>query len=298
MLFRLFSVLRFVMNQPLTAERKLAALFGFFRWQIGARLLKRQVIVPWVDDSRFILAAGDTGLTGNLYTGFADFEDMLFVLHALRPSETFVDIGANVGAYTILASKVVKSRSIAFEPIPQTVKKLEDQILINGIGDIVDVRPRGVGSKKEMLSFTTNKGTVNRVDRAGGSQSAKIEVVCIDDELDHDTQYVVKIDVEGFEYDVVMGGQSILRNNASALIIELNSSGYDFGHSNEQVHQLLLSLGFIPVRYEPKSRTLTRLTDFNRCGGNGIYVKDVDNIARRCRAATKRVVHTAGGASI
>ena len=56
------------------------------------QLLGRKVIVPWVEDSKFIAGIGETGLTGNLYTGFMEYEDMLFLLHALDTDETFVDV--------------------------------------------------------------------------------------------------------------------------------------------------------------------------------------------------------------
>ena len=67
-------------------------------------MLNRKIIVPWVGDSRFITGSGETGLTGNIYVGFHEYEEMLFLLHALQPTDTFVDVGANVGEYTILAS--------------------------------------------------------------------------------------------------------------------------------------------------------------------------------------------------
>jgi hypothetical protein len=55
-------------------------------------------MVPWVGDARFIAGLGEVGLTGNLYTGFMEYEDMLFLLHDLRATGTFVDVGASVGA--------------------------------------------------------------------------------------------------------------------------------------------------------------------------------------------------------
>ena len=59
-----------------------------------------------------------TGATGNIYTGLHEFEDMMFLLHLLRPGDIFVDAGANIGSYTVLASAVVGAKSISFEPVP------------------------------------------------------------------------------------------------------------------------------------------------------------------------------------
>lgn len=44
------------------------------------------------------------GATGNVYVGLHEFESMGFVLHVLRSSSAFIDVGANVGAYTVLAA--------------------------------------------------------------------------------------------------------------------------------------------------------------------------------------------------
>jgi FkbM family methyltransferase len=292
---QLYAIAKFIAKHPLNANHKLQALTNFVKWQIATRILKKKVIVPWVEDSMFISGLGETGLTGNLYAGFMEYEDMIFLLHALQPNETFVDVGANIGAYTILASKVVKSNSIAFEPLPATAERLKDQIQINRINAAVDIRNMGVGDKEGSLFFTNNNDTVNKVSLAGEVENTTmVKVSTLDNELDKDNQYFFKIDVEGFEYNVIEGASAILsNNNVSAIIIELNGSGEEFGHSNEDIHKKLLSFGFFAVAYEPQTRNLTELKSYNQNGGNTIYVKDVALISKRCKSAPKRVVHTA-----
>ena len=289
------SIINFILNHPLTQHNKLRALTGFLRWQMAIRLLGMKVIVPWVEDAIFITSKGETGLTGNLYTGFTEYEDMLFLLHALRVGETFVDVGANVGAFTILASKVVKAKSISFEPLPETVDRLKDQIQINRINDIVSVRNKGVGDKIGALFFTNNNDTIHKVSLAGNVENTtKIEVTTLDEELDSNGKYFFKIDVEGFEYNVIEGGKEILSSqNTIALIVELNGSGGEFGHSNQDLHNKIVGLNFKPVSYEPISRTIRVLDSYNRNGGNTIYIKDVDLINERCKSAPSRCVHTA-----
>ena len=256
---QLYATAKFIAQHPLNANHKLQALTNFVKWQIATRILKKKVIVPWVEDSMFISGLGETGLTGNLYAGFMEYEDMIFLLHALQPNETFVDVGANIGAYTILASKVVKSNSIAFEPLPATAERLKDQIQINRINAAVDIRNMGVGDKEGSLFFTNNNDTVNKVSLAGEVENTTmVKVSTLDNELAKDNQYFFKIDVEGFEYNVIEGASAVLsNNNVSAIIIELNGSGEEFGHSNEDIHKKLLSFGFFAVAYEPQTRNLT-----------------------------------------
>lgn len=295
MLKQLLSITKFILNHPLTRHNKLKAITGFLRWQIGARVLRKKIIVPWVADSQFISGVGETGLTGNLYIGFMEYEDMLFVLHALQPDETFVDVGANVGAYTILASKVVGAKSISYEPLPNTVDRLKDQIQINRIDNLVSIRNKGVGNLNGELFFTNNNDTVNKVSLSGqAAHTTKVEVITLDSDLEKNRSYFFKIDVEGFEYNVIEGGlETLLSPQTAALIIELNGSGDAFGHSNEDIHKQLVSLNFTPVSYNPFNRSLKQLNSYNTNGGNTIYVKDVKLISERVKRAPKRCVHTA-----
>lgn len=297
---KIISLIKFVTCHPLTKQHKFAAIANFIRWQVGARLVGKKIVVPWVEDSKFIAEIGETGLTGNLYSGFMEYKDMLFLLHALQPDETFVDVGANIGAYTILASKVVKSKSISFEPLPETIKRLRDQIQINEIQDYVSIRNQGVGDKEGQLFFTNNNDTINKVCLAGDVQNTtKVNVTTLDAELENDKKYFFKIDVEGFEYNVIQGGVNVLgSDNTFALIIELNDSGEEFGYTNDDIHKKITELGFMPVAYDPISRSLSMLDSYHKNGENTIYIKDFDTINKRCKAAPKRCVHTANGVFI
>jgi FkbM family methyltransferase len=295
MLNQLFSIVRFIRRHPLTQGHQLKAIADFARWQIASRLLGRKVVIPWVDGTRLLTGPGETGLTGNLYCGLMEYEDMLFLLHALDPEETFVDIGANAGAYTILASGVVRSHSIAFEPLPDTVDRLVDQIQLNRINDLVSVINMGLSDHAGELSFTSNSDTMNKVTfNDADGHAIRVRVSTLDSELDTAKRYFFKIDVEGFEYQVLQGGLGIIGSDqTSALIIELNGSGEEFGHSNEDVHRALLALQFHPVSYDPRTRTLKKMDGYNRIGGNTIYVKDFELMSNRCKSAPKRCIHTA-----
>lgn len=295
MLGQICQITKFIFNHPLTKKNRLKAIINFISWQIAVRLLGKKVVVPWVGDSRFILGLGETGLSGNLYTGLMEYEDMFFLLHALLPEETFVDVGANIGAYTILASKVVKANSISFEPLPETVERLMDQVQINRLNDKVVIKNKGVGDTFGELFFTNKNDTINKVslDRVS-ENTTKVEVTTLDIELDKNKKYFFKIDVEGFEFNVIEGGRNILASlNTSALIVELNGSGIEFGYSDDEIHQKIINLNFIPVAYNPISRLLTKIDGYNKNGGNTIYVKNIDLISERCKAASRQCIHTA-----
>lgn len=291
----LIAIFKFIYTAPLNKNHRLSAIKNFLLWQIATRMLKKKVIVPWVNDARFIAGRGETGLTGNLYAGFMEYEDMVFLLHALRPTMKFIDVGANIGAYTILASKVVGAKSIAFEPLPDTINRLRDQIQINHIEDQVQIKNCGVGNKNETLYFTNNNDTLNKVsisqDKKG---TTEIKVITLDSEMPINEPFIIKIDVEGYEFNVLDGANKVLSSeNLVAIIIELNGSGEEFGHTNQEIHKKLLSYKLIPVSYGPIDRKIIRLDGYNRGNGNTIYVKNIEQIESLCKNATFRIVRTA-----
>ena len=81
------------------------------------------------------------GATQNVYCGLNDFEDMSFLVHYLRQDDVFVDVGANIGAYTVLAG----ARTYAFEPIPAALHSLRDNLALNQISGRVSIEPYAAG---------------------------------------------------------------------------------------------------------------------------------------------------------
>ena len=288
------STTMFILSHPLIKNKKWYGLINLIIWQIGARLLSKKVIIPWVEESKLIIGIGESGATGNIYTGLAEYEEMLFLLHALQSEDVFVDVGANIGVYTILASKVVGARSISFEPIQNTFNKLEDQIKINRIDHLVMMENKGVGDKSETLFFTINNDTVNKVCLAGDvANTAEIKVIALDDVLRKDEKFFIKIDVEGFELKVIQGAKDILSSkNIIGLIIELNGSAEEFGSCNSEIHNTLLSYSFYPVSYDPISRSINKIENYNKNSGNTIYIKNIELLRLRCKKAPKHRIHT------
>ena len=201
---------------------------------------------------------------------------MAFLLHFLRPSDLFIDIGANVGSYTILASSEINAKTIAIEPVPSTFENLIDNISINKMQEKVKALNIGLGSKNGKLHFTKSLDTVNHVVTENDSDSDTIEVnVSTLDSilLTEITPILLKIDVEGFETEVLNGAESTLANNdLKAIIIELNGLGRSYGYDEVKVHEKLIEFGFKPFNYSPKLKQLTERESFGT--HNTIYLRD------------------------
>jgi FkbM family methyltransferase len=295
----LINIIKLITNHPFNKGKKLSAVSRFLRYQVAIRLIKSEFLIDWVDDSKFLVSAGENALTGNLYFGLMEYKDMCFLLHFSNQTDTFYDIGANVGTYTILASSVNKLKSICFEPLPSTYDRLLDQIKINQIDNLVEARNNGVGKNSEVLEFTNNLNCTNRVNTdPSNTDVTKVDVITLDDCYEPNNPSIVKIDVEGYEKFVFEGGMKFFDNpNVVALIVELNGSGDIFGIDDSEVHKIITSFGFRPVDYDPFSRKISSLDSFVG-EENTIYVKDIDDAQNRVSTSPSICIQTANKLTI
>jgi FkbM family methyltransferase len=216
-----------------------------------------------------------------------DFEEMIFLVHLLRSDDLFLDIGANVGSYSVLASAIAGARTIAFEPVPATYNQLLRNVRANGIEDRTRCLQIGLGDLEGTISMTADRGGLNYVISEGWKSGATVDVPMrrLDDVLADESSRFVKIDTEGFELNVLRGGTRTFSNpELMALVVELNGSGNRYGHSDEEVHAEIIRFGFAACKYDCKTRTLTPISTFDRTKINRLYVRDISHASRRVAA--------------
>lgn len=282
-------LLRFVADHPANSGRRLAALWRLLRWQVASRLLDADVVYPWVDGSKFLVRSGETGLTGNIYVGLQEFADMAFVLHLLRPGELFVDVGANVGSYSILACAVARARGCAVEPVPATFRRLVENMRVNHLDNLVECSNVGLGSQPGTLRFSSDLDVCNRALADGDDRHGSIEVpaTTLDALLAGRSPRLIKIDVEGYESAVLSGAHTTLADpGLLAVIMEVNGSGEKYGFSESQLFDVMATHGFITCTYLPAERRLVDVAQaVARPTDNVIFARDLQSIAERVRGA-------------
>jgi FkbM family methyltransferase len=286
----LLNTLAFIVNHPLNRGRKVRALADYFKWQIGCRLVPGQVIYNWINGSRIIVRQGETGVTGNLYCSLHDFADMAYLLHTLRPEDLFVDIGANVGSYTVLACAAKRAKGICFEPVPSTFERLMDNLRINNLCDRVIAKNIGLSDREGDLVFTAGEDTTNHivVGDEYASNAVRVKVLPLDEILGGTTPSLLKIDVEGYEMPVLRGARQTLENPAlHSIIMELNGSGRRYGFKDGEIVAYMESLGFSTFRYEPFSRELIGIARHHCVSGNTLFIRDAHEMQARLKQAPK-----------
>lgn len=285
----MLNTFRFLGRHPLTRGHKIQAIKRWLQWQLGSRLAGQAIAMPFVNDSRLLVRPGMTGATGNIYCGLHEFEDMAFVAHLLRPGDRFADVGANVGSYSILAA-ATGAQVVSFEPIPAAFQALLDNVHLNRMASQVTAVQQAVGAEEGMLHMTHDQDTTNHAttqSTIGSSTAMEVSQTRLDIALrGFGTPKLIKIDVEGFESQVLDGASGLLSDpRLEALIVELNGSSSRYGFDDDKLHHRMLGLGFKACIYEPFTRQITQLQGARSHVGNTLYL--------RFPAAAQMVVHAA-----
>lgn len=275
----LTSTIKFIIAHPLNRGQPVSAMARFLIWQIQSRL-QRDIVFSWIEISKLVVRRGMTGATGNIYCGLHEYEDMSFLLHLLQPGDLFVDVGANIGSYTVLASKVCGARSIAIEPDADTTSFLNRNIKINDISSLVEVEQTAVGAENGTISFTVGKDTTNQVafNLTPATPVQTVPLKRLDDILGDRSPTFLKLDVEGYELEALKGAQQILAN-PSLLAIEIETV-------EDDARQMLEDFGYTASGYDPKKRNL--MSEKYASSSNALFVRRGSDLETRLAGSPKR----------
>jgi FkbM family methyltransferase len=177
---------------------------------------------------------------------------MAFVLHLLLPEDWFMDIGANAGAYSVLAGGACGASGLAVEPVPSTFRRLTMQLRVNALESRVKAINAGCSDHTGQLWFSTDHDTVNGVVQSDyPGPKAALPITTVDILAGDQTPLWMKIDVEGHDAEVLRGATAVLaRPELLALVIEASPAG--------PTPVILAAAGFLPSAYDPFTRTLTQ----------------------------------------
>ena len=291
-LLRLPRFLRDTMSHPLNRDHRLATLWRYLSWQIGSRILGHPVFFPFVNHLRVLVSAGQWGVTGVVYCGLEEFEDMAFCMHFLRPGDLFIDVGANFGTFSLLASGVAGAKTIAFEPNPKTYAALIVNLKLNDLL-YTQVTPLqlAVGERNRTVRLTDGLKTGDHILAGNGNSGASIYVevnqTTLDEQLTQRRPTLLKIDVEGYESRVIQGATQTLQSpSLFGCIVEQIGLQQRYDEQEESLHQKLLGLGFRSYRYDPRKRELQDLNgQLNSMSLNTLYLRNLPEIQRRVTTA-------------
>ncbi|MFK7848118.1 MAG: FkbM family methyltransferase [Rhodothermales bacterium] len=167
----------------------------------------------------------------------------------ITPSDTFVDVGANIGAYSVGLSPFIKNgKIISFEPNPRALHYLEENIKLNDIKNIT-VNKVGLSDRDEdAILFTSSLTTASINKNKESVQKECISLITLDkycEENDINNIDVLKVDVEGHEVKCIKGAIEIIKKSKSmVLVMEIDDNCLNAGSSKQEVFEFIRSLDF------------------------------------------------------
>jgi len=176
---------------------------------------------------------------------------------AVCPGATVFDVGANVGAYSLLFGKWTKpgGKVYAFEPSPQTCARLMHHVRLNGLDDVIEVIPTAIADSCTKAAFTTAPPDGMHRLLSGPSTCDAVlvpvmtlDAFCAERGVRPD---VVKIDVEGFELAVLRGARQTLKAVGRGLEVFMEIHPSLWAESGTSQSDLLDELNRQELRLEP-----------------------------------------------
>jgi FkbM family methyltransferase len=190
------------------------------------------------------------------------------VMREVRTGDHVAEVGASMGLYAMaFAGRVGATGHVtAFEPDPESVSALEANISVNGWHDRITVIKAAVGPSSGQVRFAAARGLESRVETRPAVSDGVITVpmVTLDDALAGQKIDVIKIDVEGFEQQVMLGAKTILtddRRRPRAILVEVHPFAWaETGTTSASFLALLHEVGF---RVEDmRGATVSSITEY------------------------------------
>lgn len=169
----------------------------------------------------------------------------------LKNNSVFIDIGANVGFFSFWAAKTIKGEGkiYCFEPSGREYRRLLMGIIKNKISNITAFN-MGLGSEKGYLEFNVAKnhtGLNSFLPNNSQGQSVSVFTSTLDD-IYIDTRKIdlIKLDVEGYEMQVLLGMKNLLKNKmVKKIIIEITSTSLEkVGYSKRYLYEFMKEHGY------------------------------------------------------
>lgn len=206
----------------------------------------------------------DSVLGEAIFRGDFEESEIQFVQKFLRQGDIFLDIGANIGIFSMVACSVVakEGKVIAIEPTPLTFERLKENMTTNDFQNIeafqialsnekgyknLNIAPAGYDAWNSFATIFPDSENVTQ-------EEVKVEI--LDDFLDNFLKNhpitLIKIDVEGWEIPVLSGGKKLLSTEeAPNILVEFTeSNARAAGFSCRQLYELLQGYGYALFTYD------------------------------------------------
>lgn len=179
--------------------------------------------------------------------GTYDEGEISFILTSINVDEIFLDVGANIGFYSIAIAQKIKDsdgkgRVIAFEPHPRNFERLKQNIQLNSLSDYIDIHMLALSDSEEILNLVLREDFIAGSETGNASiainklydegfDTVEVKTQILDKFIDFNESELnigyIKLDIEGHEVNFLRGAQRVIQNQAPQILIEVNKPYYE-----------------------------------------------------------------------
>ncbi|WP_392534646.1 FkbM family methyltransferase [Nostoc sp. C117] len=271
----LFAIdtIKYIWSHPNCKQQKIQSILKFIGWQFYKRLTRRYLDIQIIPGVKIRCHPDGYSAATALYCGLYDYDEMNFLLRYLRTGDSFIDIGANVGIYTLLAASKIKSGSIySFEALPKNYTRLKENLTLN---QFRQVQPYAIAisdftgntalnlAEGDSMPFITSDVTKNTITVPTDTLDNLLPIEIISELT------LVKMDIEGAELLAMKGAISLLKQQRPHVwIMEINDAVKNFGYQKQDIVNLLQEYGYGLYTYNPVTNQVDAITLEQQQGNN------------------------------
>ena len=290
-----------ILTKKLPEHRKLNQLYKHFN-KIGLTFgANRMAIAEMEDGTKMHIDLTTRTERNSFYTGKYDSHYMIMIKSLFNVDSCFLDVGANIGFYTIAIANYIKEKKangkvISFEPFEGNYKRLTDNVAFNRLENFCFLNAYGLSNKaietqitlREDFKYGSNTGNAaipTNKDFDKGFELFPIKLEALDTiwPKKYDDSNVIdmmKMDIEGHEDFCLEGGQNTIKKHRPTIFMEVNKAYYNA----RRVDLDTVFLKLIPDNYNifrQKGLKWIQITSLHECSKNdNVFLVPVEKLAK------------------
>ncbi len=239
------------------------------QWELSINKGEK-VVVKELENALKINCYTDSHLSRDIFSNNFENSELIFLKNYLKKGDVFVDIGANIGLFSMFACQKVGSDGyvIAYEPTPKTYNRLLENFKLNAFTNL-ETYQLAISDNNKPQEFKISKDGYDGWNSLGKPtlgqfyESVYVDCNTIDNIAGMNKIFsrikLIKIDVEGWELHVLKGGKDFFsKPDAPTLLIEFaEQSALNAGNSCEELYDYLNYLGYTLYQFDSINLNLT-----------------------------------------
>jgi FkbM family methyltransferase len=271
--------LKYILNHPNTKNQQIFSVLKYLGWKLYKSLTNHYLDVQILPNLKVRCFPKSHSSDCIIHCGLYDYNEMKFLLRYLRDGDSFIDIGANIGIYTLLAASKLTSGSIySFEVLPKNYTRLQENLKLNKLNQ-VKTYAIAVSDKKGTTTLNIAEGdSMPFITTTATNGTITVPTDTLDNLLDNQclpSLTLAKMDIEGAELLALKGGTLLLKQQCPHVwILEINNTVENLGHSQQDVVDFLENYGYGLYHYDADTNQIISINLKTKTGLNILAIAD------------------------